>query len=191
MKISDLSIKELAAIIGVSTDTIRRAVRKAKIPARRVRTALRFDLQEVHPVCSGTRRPGLGQTRPSRRAALPAARRPTSPRLVKRGSEKDAHSRRRFSKSKGDPKLVGERNGQGFWDRPSRGRRHGGPPHQALTTSSDFGETVSPEGLWPGRKLRKTSLSKKNAKVLLVDSSPCWLDRIRYLGGLGLLVGHF
>lgn len=48
MKTSDLSIKELAAIIGVSTDTIRRAVRKAEIPERRVRTALRFDLQEVH-----------------------------------------------------------------------------------------------------------------------------------------------
>ena len=47
MKKSDLSIKELAAIIGVSTDTIRRAVRKVEIPARRVRTALRFDLQEV------------------------------------------------------------------------------------------------------------------------------------------------
>ena len=48
MKTSDLSIKELAAIIGVSMDTIRRAVRKAEIPARRVRTALRCDLHEVH-----------------------------------------------------------------------------------------------------------------------------------------------
>ena len=47
MKTSDLSIKELAAFIGVSTDTIRRAVRKAEIPSRRVRTALRFDLQHV------------------------------------------------------------------------------------------------------------------------------------------------
>ena len=47
MKTSDLSIKELAAFIGVSTDTIRRAVRKGEIPATRVRTALRFDLQEV------------------------------------------------------------------------------------------------------------------------------------------------
>ena len=46
MKTSDLSIKELAAYIGVSTDTIRRAVRKCEIPATRVRTALRFDLQE-------------------------------------------------------------------------------------------------------------------------------------------------
>ena len=48
MKTSDLSIKELAAFIGVSTDTIRRAVRKGEIPATRDRTALRFDLQEVH-----------------------------------------------------------------------------------------------------------------------------------------------
>jgi excisionase family DNA binding protein len=47
MKTSDLSIKELAAFIGVSTDTIRRAVRKGEIPATRVRTALRFDLHKV------------------------------------------------------------------------------------------------------------------------------------------------
>jgi excisionase family DNA binding protein len=47
MKTSDLSIKELAAFIGVSTDTIRRAVRKGEIPATRVKTALRFDLQKV------------------------------------------------------------------------------------------------------------------------------------------------
>ena len=47
MKTSDLSIKELAAFIGVSTDTIRRAVRKGEIPATRVRTALRFDLHQV------------------------------------------------------------------------------------------------------------------------------------------------
>ena len=48
MKTSDLSIKEVAAFIGVSTDTIRRAVRRGEIPATRVKTALRFDLQEVH-----------------------------------------------------------------------------------------------------------------------------------------------
>lgn len=47
MKTSDLSIKELATFIGVSTDSIRRAVRKGEIPATRVRTALRFDLQKV------------------------------------------------------------------------------------------------------------------------------------------------
>ena len=47
MKTTNLSIKELAAFMGVSTDTIRRAVRKGEIPAKRVRTALRFDLSKV------------------------------------------------------------------------------------------------------------------------------------------------
>jgi excisionase family DNA binding protein len=47
MKIKNLSIKELAAYLGVSTDTIRRAVRKGEIPATRVRTAYRFDLHKV------------------------------------------------------------------------------------------------------------------------------------------------
>lgn len=47
MKTSDLSIKELEAFIGVSTDTLPRAVRKGESPATRVRTALRFDLQKV------------------------------------------------------------------------------------------------------------------------------------------------
>jgi excisionase family DNA binding protein len=47
MKTKHLSIKELAAFIGVSTDTIRRAVRRGEIPSTRVRTALRFDLQKV------------------------------------------------------------------------------------------------------------------------------------------------
>ena len=69
MKTSDLSIKELAAFIGVSTDTIRRAYRRGEIPAVRVKTALRFDLQEVRTVCSRTRRPNLGHAQPARRAA--------------------------------------------------------------------------------------------------------------------------
>ena len=47
MKTADLSIKELAAFIGVSTDTIRRAVRKGALPATRVGTAYRFDLCKV------------------------------------------------------------------------------------------------------------------------------------------------
>ena len=42
-----MSVKELAAFIRVSTDTIRRAFRKGEIPAIRVKTALRFDLDEV------------------------------------------------------------------------------------------------------------------------------------------------
>ena len=47
MKTSDLSIKELAACIRVSTDTIRRAVRKGELPSTRVGTALRFDLRKI------------------------------------------------------------------------------------------------------------------------------------------------
>ena len=47
MKTLDLSIKELAAFVGVSTDTIRRAVRKSEIPTTRVGTAYRFDLRKV------------------------------------------------------------------------------------------------------------------------------------------------
>ena len=47
MKTADLSIKELAAFIGVSTDTIRRAVRKGELPATRVGRAYRFDLHQV------------------------------------------------------------------------------------------------------------------------------------------------
>jgi len=42
-----MSVKELAEYIGVSTDTIRRAFRSGEIPAIRVKTALRFDLDEV------------------------------------------------------------------------------------------------------------------------------------------------
>ncbi len=47
MKTSDLSIKELAVIIGVSTDTIRRAACTGAIPSTRIGTAYRFDLRQV------------------------------------------------------------------------------------------------------------------------------------------------
>jgi excisionase family DNA binding protein len=45
-----VSVRELAALLQVSTDTIRRAYRKGELPAIRVKTALRFDLAEVHRV---------------------------------------------------------------------------------------------------------------------------------------------
>jgi excisionase family DNA binding protein len=47
MSTSDLSIKELAAYIGVSTDTIRRAARAGEMPFTRIGTAYRFDLRQV------------------------------------------------------------------------------------------------------------------------------------------------
>ena len=48
MKTRGLSIKELAAYLGVSTDTIRRAVRAGQLPYTRIGTANRFDLRQVH-----------------------------------------------------------------------------------------------------------------------------------------------
>ena len=45
-----VSVQELAALLHVSTDTIRRAYRRGELPAIRVMTALRFDLEEVHRV---------------------------------------------------------------------------------------------------------------------------------------------
>jgi len=45
-----VSVRELAELLRVSTDTIRRAYRRGELPAIRVKTALRFDLEEVHRV---------------------------------------------------------------------------------------------------------------------------------------------
>jgi excisionase family DNA binding protein len=69
MKSSDLSVKELATFIGVSTDSIRRAVRKGEIPATRVKTALRFDLQEVLTCLRRNAVARFGEVSPARRTA--------------------------------------------------------------------------------------------------------------------------
>jgi len=45
-----VSVRELAELLRVSTDNIRRAYRRGELPAIRVKTALRFDLEEVHHV---------------------------------------------------------------------------------------------------------------------------------------------
>ena len=42
-----MSIKELAELVGVSTDTVRRAARKRLIPFTREGTAYRFDWEKV------------------------------------------------------------------------------------------------------------------------------------------------
>ena len=47
MKKKQMSIKELAALIGVSTDTVRRAARSGLIPSSREGTAYRFDWEKV------------------------------------------------------------------------------------------------------------------------------------------------
>lgn len=73
MKTSNLSIKALAAFMGVSTDTIRRVVRKGAMPATRVGTAFWFDRHKgltcmqrnTEPKCEArsTSPPG-GESRP-------------------------------------------------------------------------------------------------------------------------------
>jgi len=68
-----VSIRELAALLQVSTDTIRRAYRRGDLPAIRVKTALRFDLEEIHHVMQ--RRVEAYQS--ARRCAASGARRPS------------------------------------------------------------------------------------------------------------------
>jgi excisionase family DNA binding protein len=67
-----VSVRELAALLQVSTDTIRRAYRRGDLPAIRVKTALRFDLEEVHRMMQ--RRAEAYQS--ARRCAASGARRP-------------------------------------------------------------------------------------------------------------------
>jgi len=67
-----VSIRELAALLRVSTDTIRRAYRRGDLPASRVKTALRFDLEEVHHVLQRQ----AEASRSTRRCAASGARRP-------------------------------------------------------------------------------------------------------------------
>jgi len=67
-----VSIRELAELLRVSTDTIRRAYRRGDLPAIRVKTALRFDLEEVHRVMQSR----ADAYRSARRCAASGARRP-------------------------------------------------------------------------------------------------------------------
>lgn len=86
-KIQDgcVSVRELAELLRVSTDTIRRAYRRGKLPAIRVKTALRFDLEEVHRVMQRQ----AEAYRSARRCAASGARRPhreVQPPLCKTGA---------------------------------------------------------------------------------------------------------
>jgi excisionase family DNA binding protein len=66
-----VSVQELAQLLRVSTDTIRRAYRRGDLPAIRVKTALRFDLKEVHRVMQRQ----AEVSRSTRRCAAGGARR--------------------------------------------------------------------------------------------------------------------
>jgi excisionase family DNA binding protein len=96
MKTKNLSIKELAAFIGVSTDTIRRAVRTGELPATRVGIAYRFDLRQVRRQME--RNAVVHLRRGSVRATAGGSRRRAQqnrPRSVKRGRNFQSDLRRR------------------------------------------------------------------------------------------------
>ena len=67
-----VSVQKLAALLQVSTDTLRRAYRRGELPAIRVKTALRFDLEEVHRVMQRQAEAYVS----ARRCAASGARRP-------------------------------------------------------------------------------------------------------------------
>jgi excisionase family DNA binding protein len=69
MKTRGLSIKELAAYLGVSTDTIRRAVCAGQLPFTRIGTAYRFDLRQVHAEMERKGRERFREDQRARRAA--------------------------------------------------------------------------------------------------------------------------
>jgi excisionase family DNA binding protein len=66
-----VSVRELAELLRVSTDTIRRAYRRGDLPAIRVKTALRFDLEEIHRLMQRQ----AEASRSARRCAASGARR--------------------------------------------------------------------------------------------------------------------
>ena len=80
-----VSVRELAEALKVSTDTVRRAYRKGEIPAIRVNTALRFDLQEVHTCMQQNAAARFGARSASARGGTAGRALGDQPRLVKRG----------------------------------------------------------------------------------------------------------
>lgn len=81
-----VSIRELAELLRVSTDTIRRAYRRGELPAIRVKTRLRFDLEEIHRLMQRQ----AEAYRSARRCAAGGARRPhreVQPPLSKTGAQ--------------------------------------------------------------------------------------------------------
>lgn len=89
MKTKALSIRELAAYLGVSTDTVRRAARRGEIPFKREGTAYRFDWRKVRRAMDerGNQMRFGGKSRASARppARGGGARSAIAPELVTRG----------------------------------------------------------------------------------------------------------
>ena len=88
MKPTLLSVKEIALVMGVSTQSIRRSYWKGDIPAFRVRNVLRFDLEHVRQIFLANGVPGSRAARVTHRATGGASRRRAkqkSPHSVRRG----------------------------------------------------------------------------------------------------------
>ena len=82
-----LSIKELAELVGVSTDTVRRAARKGLIPFTREGTAYRFDWDKVRQAmrARAQQMPNRRSKESARQPALASGAQSDCPRTVTRG----------------------------------------------------------------------------------------------------------
>jgi excisionase family DNA binding protein len=67
-----MSIKQLAELLGVSTDTVRRAARSGLIPSTREGTAYRFDVKKVRQAME--KRANEMRTRRSLQASAPGGK---------------------------------------------------------------------------------------------------------------------
>jgi hypothetical protein len=98
MKTTLLSVKEIALIMGVSTQSIRRSYWKGDIRAFRVCKMLRFDLEHVREVFLTNGLPGSRAAQVTGDATAGNRRRRArtiSPRSVKRGRNFQKSTRRR------------------------------------------------------------------------------------------------
>lgn len=82
-----MSIKELAALLGVSTDTVRRAARSGVIPSTREGTAYRFDWDKVRQAmrARAQQMPNRRSKEAARQPALAGGAQSDCPRTVTRG----------------------------------------------------------------------------------------------------------
>ena len=97
MKSTLLSVKEIALVMGVSTQSIRRSYWKGDIRAFRVCKILRFDLEHVQRVFLANGLPGShgGHKRGATGGDSRRRARTISPRSVKRGRNFQKSTRRR------------------------------------------------------------------------------------------------
>ena len=77
MKPTLLSVKEVTQELGLSAQSIRRAYWRGDIPAYRISTMLRFDLERVQRIFLAKGLPGVVRDRPRARPPAPAGDAPS------------------------------------------------------------------------------------------------------------------